>query len=170
MYLMIGLHSDIEFSIIKLAQQMANSLNEHYWAGLHLYRYLLNTCNYWIVYDRLSNESIVAYSDSDCTQDPKLCKSITDYFTLMAHGVTSWISCQQKIIVLSSTKAEYIALSNCSYQLVWTRNLLNKVSFNVLTPHIYSGNLGSLFWKSNLIQEKYSKYIDIWYYYIRDLI
>ena len=42
-----------------------------------------------------------------------------------------------------------MALSDYSYQLVWTRNLLSKIRFNVLTPHIYNNNLGSLFWKSN---------------------
>ena len=65
MYLMIGSCSDIGFSVVKLAQQMANSSNKHYQVGLHLYRYLLNTYKYWIVYNRLSNKSVVAYSDLD---------------------------------------------------------------------------------------------------------
>ena len=63
-----------------------------------------------------------------------------------------------------------MALSNCGCQLVQMRNLLNKISFNVLTLHVYNDNLGLLFWKSNPIQEKYFKYIDIYYYYIKDLI
>jgi len=50
------------------------------------------------------------------------------------------------------------------------RNLLNEVGFNISTPHIYGNNLGSLFWRSNPIQEKCSKHIGIHYYYIRDLI
>ena len=62
---MIGSHSDIEFAIVKLAQQIANFLNKHYQAGLYLYRYLINTHKYQIVYNRLSNKFIVAYSDSD---------------------------------------------------------------------------------------------------------
>jgi len=64
MYLIIGSHSDIGFVVVKLAQQMADPSNEHYQAGLHLCRYLLNICKYWIVYNGLSNESVVAYSDS----------------------------------------------------------------------------------------------------------
>jgi len=94
MYLMIDLHPNIGFAIVKLAQQMANLSNEHYQVGLHLYRYLLSTCKYQIVYDRLSNESIVAHSNSDWVQDPELHKSVTDYFTLMAQGVIFWMSCQ----------------------------------------------------------------------------
>jgi len=70
---------------------------------------------------------------------------MTGYFTLIACEVISWISLQQKTVALSSIEAKYIALSNCGCQLVWMRNLLNKVSFNVPTPYIYDGNLGSLF-------------------------
>jgi len=58
------------------------------------------------------------------------------------------MSYQQKIVVLFSTEAKYMVLSDYGYQLVWTRNLLNKVRFNVLT---YGNNLGSLFWESNTI-------------------
>jgi len=44
-------------------------------------------------------------------------------------------------------------LSDCGCQLVWTRNFLNEISFNVPTLYIYSNNLGSLFWRSNPIQK-----------------
>ena len=63
-----------------------------------------------------------------------------------------------------------MALSDCGHQLAWAKSLLNEVSFNVPTPPIYGDNLGSLFWRSNTIQEKHSKHIDIYYHYIRDLI
>jgi len=65
MYLMINLHSDIEFSVVRLAQQIVNLSNKHYQAVLYFCRYLLNTCKYQIVYDGLSNESVVTYSDLD---------------------------------------------------------------------------------------------------------
>ena len=149
---------------------MTNLSNKYYQAKLYLYKYLLNTCKYWIVYNELSNESVVAHSNSDQKQDLESCKSVTGYFTLIAHGIIFWMSCQQKIVALSLTEAEYIAFFDCSCQLAWMRSFLNEVSFNVLTSHIYGDNLGLLFQRSNLIQEKCSKYIDIHYYYIRDLI
>ena len=62
---MIGSCPDIEFAVVKLAQQIENLSNEHYQAGLYLCKYLLNTCKYYIVYNRLSNEFIVAHYDSD---------------------------------------------------------------------------------------------------------
>ena len=145
MYLMIGSCPDIEFAVVKLAQQIENLSNEHYQAGLYLCKYLLNTCKYQIVYNGLSNEFIVAHYDSDQAQDPESCKFVTGFFTLMAQEVTFWMSYQQIIVALSSTDAKYMALSDYSHQLAWTRSLLNKVGFNTPTPHIYGNNLGSLF-------------------------
>ena len=81
MYLIIGLYLDIRFTIVKLVQQMANPSNKYYWAGLHLYKYLLNTCKYSIVYDGLSNKSVVVHSNSDWIQDSESCKSVTGYLT-----------------------------------------------------------------------------------------
>jgi len=83
---MISLCHDIEFAVVKLVQQMANFSNKHYQAKLHLYRYLLNTCEYYIVYYRLRNESVITYSDSGWAQAHK---SVTGYFTLIAYRVIS---------------------------------------------------------------------------------
>ena len=85
---MIGSHSDIEFAVIKLAQQIANPLNKHYQAKLHFCRYLLNICKYWIVYNELNIKSVIAHSDSDWIQDPESHKSVTGYFILITYKVT----------------------------------------------------------------------------------
>jgi len=79
---------------------------------------LLNTCKYQIVYNRLSNESVVTHSDLNWAQDSESHKSVTSYFTLIAHEVTFWMSCQQKTVVLFLTETKYMALSDCSHQLI----------------------------------------------------
>ena len=71
---------------------MEDSSNKYYQAELHFYRYLFNTCKYQIVYDRLSNKSVMIYSDLDWAEDPESCRYITSYFTLIAHGVIFWMS------------------------------------------------------------------------------
>jgi len=113
-YLIIGSRPDIGFAIVKLAQQMANPSNDYYQVGLYLCRYLLATRRYRLIYNGLSNKSLVAYSNSDWGQDHKYRKSTTGYFTMLAQGITSWLSRKQKSVALSFTKAEYIALSDCS--------------------------------------------------------
>jgi len=89
---------------------------------------------------------------------------------MLAQGITSWLSRKQKLVALSSTKAEYMVLSDYSHQLIWTSNLLSEIGFNISVSYLYGDNLGSLFWSTNPVQEKRSKHIDIQYYYVRDVI
>jgi len=89
---------------------------------------------------------------------------------MLAQGITSWLSCKQKSVALSSTEAKYMVLSDCSRQLIWTSNLLSEIGFDISISHLYGHNLGSLFWSTNPVQEKRSKHIDIWYHYVRDAI
>jgi len=86
---MIGSRPYIGFTVVKLAQQIANPSNDHYQVRLHLYRYLLATHRYWLVYNGSSNKLLVAYSDFDWGQDHEHRKSTTGYFTMLAQGITS---------------------------------------------------------------------------------
>ena len=56
---------------------------------------------------------------------------------MLAQGITFWLSRKQKSVALSSTEAEYMALSDCSCQLVWTSNLLSEIGFDIPVPHLY---------------------------------
>ena len=141
----LGSRPDIGFTVVKLAQQMANPSNDHYQVGLHLCRYFLATHRYQLVYNGLSNELLVAYSDSDWGQDHEHHKSTTGYFTMLAQGITSWLSHKQKSVALSSTEAKYMVLSDYSHQLIWTSNLLSEIGFDIPVSCLYGDNLGSLF-------------------------
>jgi len=64
---------------------------------------------------------------------------------MLAQEITSWLSCKQKSVALSSTEAKYMTLSDCSHQLIWTLNLLCEIGFDIPVPYLYGDNLGSLF-------------------------
>ena len=123
-----------------------------------------------ISHDGSSNEEIIAYSDSDWAGDKESRKSITGNFVTCAQGPVSWVSRKQKTVALSSTEAEYMALSDCSRQLIWIKQLLKELQFNSDIPILHGDNQGSLFWSENAVTEKHSKHIDIRYHYICNLI
>jgi hypothetical protein len=170
MYLMIGSHLDIAFAVVKMSQHMVTPNKEHYSAGMHLLWYLNGTKAMVLEFNGSSNQGIVAYSDSDWASNITDQKSVTSNFVTLGQGPISWLSRKQKTIALSSTKAEYMAISDCLQQLVWMSQLLCEVGFDISTPLLYGDNIGSLFWATNEVQEKHSKHIDIWYHYIWDLI
>jgi len=75
-----------------------------------------------------------------------------------------------KTIVLFSTEAEYMALSDTCCQLVWIQNLFGELNFNLHSIPLCGDNQGSIFIASNAVQEKWTKHIDICYHYIREVV
>ena len=63
-----------------------------------------------------------------------------------------------------------MAFSDCSQQAVWIKSLLNELDIDVGPIHIDGDNQGSLFIRSNPVQEKQSKHIDIRYHFIRQCV
>jgi hypothetical protein len=97
-------------------------------------------------------------------------RSVTGYFFKLANGIISWRSHAQKTVALSLTEAEYMALSNCSCQAVWIKTMIEELGIVFKTVPIYCDNQGASFIASNPVQESRTKHIDIWYYYIRELV
>ena len=89
---------------------------------------------------------------------------------MLFRSIFSWKSQAQKTVALSSTEAEYMALSDCSRQAVWIQSLLRELGIIIPTVPICGDNQGSIFIGSNPVQECRSKHIDIRYHYVRQLV
>jgi len=170
LYLMLGTRPDIAFAVIKLLQFSANSSKEHYERAKYICRYLAGTKDYTMVFDGNTNEGLIAHSDSDWAVDINNCRSITGYFFKLAGLSVSWLSRAQKTIALSSTEAEYMAISDCFRQAMWMTNLFGEIGFHISPITICGDNQGSIFIGSNPVQEKRTKHIDICYHYIHECI
>jgi hypothetical protein len=88
----------------------------------------------------------------------------------LAGAIFSWNTRTQKTVVLSSTEAEYMSLSDTSRQLIWVRNLFSELGIELAPILLFGDNQGSIFIASNPVQEKCSKHIDLCYHYIRDVV
>ena len=170
LYLTLGTRPDIGFAVTKLVQYAARPTKEHLNKALYICCYLVGTQNYRLTYDGKSGEGLIACTDSDWASDPSNRKSQSGYFLKLAGGAISWTSRAQRTIALSSTEAEYMALSDCSRQVVWMHTLLGELGYNLAPIPICGDNQGSIFIASNPVTEKRSKHIDIRYHYIREVI
>ena len=170
LYLTLGTRPDIAFAVTKLAQYAARPTQEHLNKALYICRYLVGTANYCITYSGESGQGLMACTDSDWASDHSDRKSQSGYFLKLAGGAISWTSRAQKTIALSSTEAEYMALSDCSRQVVWMHTLLGELGYHLHPIPICGDNQGSIFIASNPVTEKRSKHIDIRYHYIREVI
>ena len=170
LYIMLGTRPDITYAVTKLSQHSANPSQDHLDKALYICRYLVGTKDYALVYNGKSGDGIIACTDSDWAADPIKRRSVTGYFLKMAGGIFSWQSRAQKTVALSSTEAEYMALSDCSRQVVWIKSLLEEIGYKLNAIPICGDNQGSIFIASNPVQERRSKHIDIRYHYIREVV
>ena len=170
LYLMIGTRPDIAFAVTKLAQFTARPSEEHFNKALYICRYLRGTSKYCLTYDGTSGQGLIACTDSDWASNSNNRWSQTGYFLKLAGGAISWTSRAQKTVALLSTEAEYMALSDCSRQVVWMHTLMGELGYHLRPVPICGDNRGSIFIASNPVTEKRSKHIDIRYHYIREVV
>jgi hypothetical protein len=170
LYLMLGTRPDISYAVTKLSKFCNNPSQEHLDKAMYIMRYLVGTQDYRLTYKHKSNEGLHAYTDSDWAADTIKRRSITGYFFKLAGSIICWKSFSQTTIALSSTEAEYMALSDCARQAVWMKTLLSELGLSMVATPIYGDNQGSIFIASNPITEKRSKHIDIRYHYVRDCV
>ena len=68
--------------------------------------------------------------------------------------IFSWHTHAQKTVALSSTEAEYMAMSDCSQQAMWIKILLSELGLTLGVIPIYGDNQGSIFIGSNPVHER----------------
>ena len=127
MYVALQTWPDIAFTVQHLSQYTSNPAQEHWTAVKQVLRYLKGTCDEGIVHKRAETAPrIEIYADADFANRADA-KSISGYACIMNGACLAWSLKKQSTIALSTTEAEYIALTHAAKQLTWIRRLLNEI-------------------------------------------
>ncbi|GJY33970.1 retrovirus-related pol polyprotein from transposon TNT 1-94 [Tanacetum coccineum] len=76
----------------------------------------------------------------------------------------------RKSATISSTEAEYIALSGCCAQVLWMRSQLSDYGLGFNKTLIYCDNKSAIALSCNNVQHSRSKHIDIRYHFIKEQV
>ncbi|GMF22860.1 unnamed protein product [Phytophthora lilii] len=126
MYLACGTRPDISAALAKLSRFLENSGEKHWDAGINVVRYLLKPKDMGITYGQLGRQ-LVAYSEADWAGKGDERGLVSGVMLLLCGAPVMWCSTFQKTVTLSSTEAEYMALSDCVKECVWMRLLLKDI-------------------------------------------
>jgi hypothetical protein len=89
----------------------------------------------------------------------------------LGNSLISWSSTQQSVTALSTTEAEYMALTHAFKEVAYLRATLNDLGLPLpKATTIYGDNQGSIAMSHNPTHHKLTKHIDIRYHRIRDEI
>ncbi|KAH8280202.1 hypothetical protein KR054_009581, partial [Drosophila jambulina] len=97
-------------------------------------------------------------------------RSFTGFAFKFASAAISWESRKQRTVVLSSTEADYMALSDSSKEAVHLRSFLTEVLGQLKTTVIHNDYQGAGQLARNPVFHKRTKHVDIRHHFIRELI
>lgn len=127
---------DIAYATHQCARFCSEPKESHVNAVIHLVKYLQSTKDKGILLNPTKNDSFVVYADADfagnwnkvtAQDDPSTAKSRTGYVITYATCPILWGSKLQTCIALSTTEAEFVALSQCLRDMIPIMNLLKEL-------------------------------------------
>src|SRR5271170_3957643 len=140
MYSAVGTRPDLTFAVQKLAQfshKPSNKPSNKHWKAIkRVLRYVKGTLDLGITYSGAKNANIVAegFSDADWASDRTDRKSILGYVFTLGGGAIAWSSKKQQTVTLSSTEAEYMAVTRASQHAIWLRKFFAASGFTQTGP------------------------------------
>ena len=172
MYLIAGTRPDLAAAVGILSQFAADPCPTHWQALKRVLRYLQATSTYGLCFAGSSGGKLVGYSDADWAGDIESRRSTSGYVLMLNSGCISWRSKKQRTVALSSTEAEYMALSEATQEAVWLKAFMNEIGEatgnDPLT--VYEDNQGAIALAKNPEFHKRTKHIDIRYHFVREKV
>ena len=113
-------------------------------------KYVLDTKNFGLKiapkFDDDEPWELTCYSDSDYAGDPETRRSVSGYISYVKNVPICWRSKAQRAVTLSSSEAEWFALSEAVKEIVFVLQLLESIHIKAKIPIIVKvDNVGAIF-------------------------
>ncbi|GJY61963.1 retrovirus-related pol polyprotein from transposon TNT 1-94 [Tanacetum coccineum] len=129
------------YAVCLCARYQAKPIEKHLHAVRQIFQYLKGTIHMGLWYSKDTGDKLV-----------------------------SWSSKKQKSTAISSTKAEYIALSRCCAQILWMRSQQTDYGFQLNKIPLYCDNKSAIALCCNNVQHTRAKHIDVRYHFIKEQV
>jgi hypothetical protein len=157
MYLSSNAHPEIQFAVHQCARFTHCPRRSHEEAVKHICRYLQGAKDEGLRFKPTVDLQLDCYVDADFAglwnyesdQDPVCVKSRTGYVMTLGGCPIQWNSKLQTEIALSTTEAEYIALSQAMRELIPLRRLLLEIVVAMKLPGITNSVIKSTVFEDN---------------------
>ncbi|GJY66457.1 retrovirus-related pol polyprotein from transposon TNT 1-94 [Tanacetum coccineum] len=161
---------DLIHAVCLCARYQAKPTEKHLQAVKRIFRYLKGTINMGLWYSKDTDMSLTAYADADHAGCQDTRRSTSGSAQFLGDKLVSWSSKKQKCTAISSTEAEYIALSGCCAQILWMRSQLTDYGFQFNKIPLYCDNKSAIALCCNNVQHSRAKHIDVRYHFIKEQV
>ena len=164
---------DITCSVNILSQYVSRPTQFLLKSVKRVFTYLSNTAEFGHMYQKCSNQELQLefWSDHNFVGDNSDRKSRSGWIGMLNNCTFIWKSRKQTGVSLSTTEAEYIALSCCSMDVQWIRQLMTEIGFDLTSGTIvYGDNNASISWANELVCKRKAKHVEVKYHFVRQLV
>ena len=179
MYLAVTTRPDIAFAAMWLGQYSSKPTRHHFLTAKHVLRYLAGTPTLCLSFgspsllpDVLQGfMKVLGCADADWASDSQDRQSISGYCFFFNGSLVSWSSVKQRVIALSSTEAEYYAMTHALKEGIWMRLFLSLLHLPVPSPFpLFCDNQATISLTPSESISSHSKHIEIKHHFIRSHI
>lgn len=170
LYLSVATRPDVAHAASVLSQ-FNDCFNKSHWgAAKRVLRYLKGTCDRGIFYSK-EKVPLVGYADSDWGGSLEDRRSFTGYTFTMNGGAIAWDSKKQPTVALSTTEAEYMALSEAAKEAIHIKKFLRELGMDdVESLKILNDNVSAQRLATNPVYHARTKHIDIRHHFVREVV
>ena len=169
MYAMVCTRPDIAHAVGIVSRYMHNPGKEHWQAVKWILRYILNTVDVGLTFQQ-DGQLIVGYCDSDYASDLDKRRSTTGYVFTLAKALMSWKSTLQSTVALSTTEAEYMAVTEAVKEAIWLQGLLGELGVQQMHIKVHCDSQSAIHLAKNQVYHARTKHIDVRYHFVREVL
>ena len=199
LFAMVTCRPDISNAVIKLTQFNTNPAKCHYEAVKRVYQYLNATKSCGLTFWRTKPNKLLPFQnhngpqpedyefkttqehdkveqpyvlvDSDWAGNVKTRRSVSGIVIMMAGAAVVYKTILQRVVALSSTEAEFYALSEAGKLALYVRSILNDLDMPQHTAtSVYEDNKGCLHMTQNQKPTKNTRHVDLRHFAVVDWV
>jgi len=176
LYLVKYSRPDIANAVRELTKCMDGATPAAYKEMLRLVKFVLCTKTWGLKImpkspDGTMKWNLVSFSDSDWAGDKDNRRSINGFIIFLCGVPIVWRSKQQKTVALSSSEAEFVAISEAVKEILFVLQLLRTMNIPVEMPiKVRVDNMGAIFMSENASSGIRTRHVDTRYHFVREQV
>ncbi|PHT45605.1 Retrovirus-related Pol polyprotein from transposon TNT 1-94 [Capsicum baccatum] len=127
MYAMVCSQLDLSYVVSVVSRYMANPVKEHWKVVQWIFSYLHGSADVCLQFGQ-NRDGVIGYVDSNFTGDHDKRRSLIGYGFTIGGCAISWKATLHTMIALSTTEAEYIAITEAFKEAIWLKVLFGELS------------------------------------------
>ena len=172
MWLVVMSRPDIANAMRAVARHSHDPTARHWKTVLMITEYLVGTKDLGLTFERGSGLNLSVFADANYAEKADDRRSVSGVAVTLGNSVVSWVSSTQKIVTLSTTEAEYVALGDGVKEPWFAKSVLSFIvpSLSENCIDVFVDHEGAIALADNPLSSARTNHIDVRFHFIRELV